>query len=162
MNHHPTPPVPATARRTRPSRTAYRHFHRIETRWHDNDAYGHVNNVTYYAYVDTAVNRFLIDNGLIDIARSPHIFLVAETGLTYFASAAYPDALEVGLAISRLGRSSVTYDVAVFRTGENEALAAGHSVHVLVARDSQRPVDILEKIRTALLPLVVDARNDAG
>jgi len=108
------------------------------------------------------VNRFLIDNGLIDIARSPHIFLVAETGLTYFASAAYPDALEVGLAISRLGRSSVTYDVAVFRTGENEALAAGHYVHVLVARDSQRPVDILEKIRTALLPLVVDARNDAG
>ncbi len=162
MNHRPTTPAPATDRRTRPARAAYRHFHPIETRWHDNDAYGHVNNVVYYGYVDTAVNRFLIENGLIDIATSPHIFLVAETGLTYFASTAYPDTLEVGLAVSRLGRSSITYDVAVFRGGADEAVARGHFVHVYVERDSQRPVEISDKIRMALQPLVAETENIAG
>jgi acyl-CoA thioester hydrolase len=136
-------------------RAAFRVFRPIATRWMDNDAYGHVNNVHYYAYFDSAVNGWLIERGLLDIAASPVVGLVAETGCTYFESVAFPDPLEAGLAVARLGRSSVRYRVAIFRAGAEAAVAQGHFVHVYVERATQRPVDVPEALRAALSELVV-------
>ncbi len=137
------------------TRAAFRVFRPIATRWMDNDAYGHVNNVHYYAYFDSAVNGWLIERGLLDIAASPVVGLVAETGCTYFESVAFPDPLEAGLAVARLGRSSVRYRVAIFRAGAEAAVAQGHFVHVYVERATQRPVDVPEAVRAALNELVV-------
>jgi acyl-CoA thioester hydrolase len=142
-------------RPARLSRAGFRHFRPIATRWMDNDVYGHVNNVVYYAYFDTVVNGHLIDNGLLDTAASPAIGLVVETGCTYFESVAVPDALEAGLAVETLGRSSVRYRVAIFKAGAESAAAQGHFVHVYVDRETRRPTGLpqqmreeLEKIRT--------------
>ncbi len=137
------------------TRAAFRVFRPIATRWMDNDAYGHVNNVHYYAYFDSAVNGWLIERGLLDIAASPVVGLVAETGCTYFESVAFPDPLEAGLAVARLGRSSVRYRVAIFRAGAEAAVAQGHFVHVFVERATGRPVDVPEAVRAALNELVV-------
>jgi acyl-CoA thioester hydrolase len=115
----------------------------------DNDVYGHVNNVVYYAYFDTVVNGHLIDAGLLDIAESPAVGLVVETGCTYFESIAFPDALDAGLAVETLGRSSVRYRVAIFKAGAERAAAQGHFVHVYVERGTQRPVAIPEAHRQA-------------
>lgn len=128
-------------------RDAFRHFTQIDTRWHDNDVFGHVNNVVYYAYFDTAVNRQLTDAGLLDIAASPVVGLVAETGCSYFAPVAYPDRLEVGLSVIRLGTSSVTYRLGLFRlsermAGETMTAALCRFTHVYVERASGRPVPI--------------------
>ena len=142
-------------RAPRLTRAAFRVFRPIATRWMDNDAYGHVNNVHYYAYFDSAVNGWLIERGLLDIAASPVVGLVAETGCTYFESVAFPDPLEAGLAVARLGRSSVRYRVAIFRAGAEAAVAQGHFVHVYVERATQRPVDVPEAVRAALGELVV-------
>jgi acyl-CoA thioester hydrolase len=117
-------------RPARLSRSAFRHFRPIATRCIDNDVYGHVNNVVYYSYFDTVVNGHLIEAGLLDIAKSPAIGLVVETGCTYFESVAFPDALEAGLAVETLGRSSVRYRIAVFKAGADLAAAQGHFVHV--------------------------------
>lgn len=117
-------------RPVRLARGAFRHFRATPTRWGDNDAYGHVNNVVYYAYVDTAVTAFLVERGLLDPARSGIVGLVVETGCTFFESAAFPEILETGLAVTRLGTSSVRYAVAIFRAGAQEAIAQGHFVHV--------------------------------
>jgi acyl-CoA thioester hydrolase len=130
---------------TRPtplSRGAFRHFMPIDTRWHDNDVFGHVNNVVYYAYFDTAVNRHLTDNGLLDVNASPIVGLVAETTCSYFAPVAYPDRLEVGLAVVRLGTSSVTYRLGLFRAGEPLTAALCGFTHVYVERASGKPVPI--------------------
>lgn len=130
---------------TRPTplpRSAFRHFTAIDTRWHDNDVFGHVNNVVYYAYFDTAVNRQLTDAGLLDVATSPVVGLVAETGCTYFAPVAYPDRLEVGLTVVRLGRSSVTYRLGLFRAGEPMTAALCRFTHVYVLRASGKSVEI--------------------
>ena len=142
-------------RAPRLTRAAFRVFRPIATRWMDNDAYGHVNNVHYYAYFDSAVNGWLIERGLLDIATSPVVGVVAETGCTYFESVAFPDPLEAGLAVARLGRSSVRYRVAIFRAGAEAAVAQGHFVHVYVERTTQRPVDVPETVRAALNELVV-------
>ncbi len=119
----------------------------VTTRWADNDAYGHINNVAYYSFFDTAVNRWLLDNGLLDIARSPLIGLVVETGCRYRRPLAYPMPIEVGLRVARLGTSSVRYDVAVFGPDAEEAAAEGHFVHVYVRRDTGRPEPIPEAMR---------------
>jgi acyl-CoA thioester hydrolase len=137
-------------RPSRLSRAAFRHFRPIATRWMDNDVYGHVNNVVYYAYFDTVVNGHLIEAGLLDIAESPAVGLVVETGCTYFESVAFPDALEAGLAVETLGRSSVRYRVAIFKAGAERAAAQGHFVHVYVERGTQRPVPIPDAHRGAL------------
>lgn len=137
-------------RPARNTRAAYRLFRPIATRWGDNDAFGHVNNVVYYAYFDTAVNGYLIDQCVLDIAKSPVVGLVVETGCTYFESVAFPDALEAGLAVTRLGRSSVRYAIGIFRAGAERAAAQGHFVHVYVERATQRPVDMPPDIRRAL------------
>lgn len=139
--------------RTRPTRDDFRLFRPITTRWADNDVYAHVNNVVYYSFFDTAVNGWLIERGMLAIGRSRAIGLVAETGCTYFAPVAFPDLLEAGLAVGRIGTSSVTYRIGVFRDGERGASAAGHFVHVYVDADSRRPVPLPDDLRTALADL---------
>jgi acyl-CoA thioester hydrolase len=137
-------------------RSAYRHFVAIPTRWLDNDTYGHVNNVTYYSYFDTAVNEHLIRAGGLDIHDGPAVGYVVETSCRYFQPLSFPDALEAGLAVMKLGSSSVVYDIAIFRQGDDAPAASGHFVHVWVDRATQRPTPIPPAIRAALTPLVVD------
>lgn len=137
-------------KKERPLRSAFRKFYPMPTRWNDNDAYGHINNVVYYEYVDTAVNLWLVENGLLDIEKGAVINLVAETGCTFFESAIYPEVLEIGLAVSRLGNSSVTYAAGIFRRGHDQAIAAGHFVHVAVDRATQTPVQMSDKMRECL------------
>jgi acyl-CoA thioester hydrolase len=144
-----------TNRARRRSRESYRLYRPIATRWMDNDVYGHVNNVHYYSYFDTAVNGWLIDQGLLDLADSPIVGLVVETGCTYFESVAFPEPLEAGVAVARLGRSSVRYEVGIFKAGAGLVSAQGHFVHVYVDRASQRPVDIPVRVRDALTELTI-------
>ena len=142
------------AGRTR-ARTDYRYFLAIATRWMDNDVYGHVNNVTYYSYFDTVVNEHLIRAGGLDIVADPAIGVVVETGCVFRKSLSFPEIIDAGLAVTKLGRSSVVYEIALFRQGDDDAAALGRFVHVWVDRVSQRPVPIPARIRAALEPLVV-------
>jgi acyl-CoA thioester hydrolase len=123
-------------------RAAYRHWSTMLTRWADNDVYGHVNNTVHYQWFDTVVNSWLIDNGLLDIERGDPIGLVVETRCRYAASVAFPETLDIGLMITKLGNSSVTYQLGVFRRGENDAVAQGHFTHVYVARGRRRPAQL--------------------
>lgn len=136
-------------------RSDFKHFHTITTRWMDNDAYGHVNNVVYYSWFDTVVNEFLIAGDALDIERSPVIGLVIETQCNYFASVAFPERISAGLRVTKLGNSSVRYEVGIFREGEESASAQGHFVHVYVDRKSRRPSAIPEKMRTLLQSIEV-------
>lgn len=131
-------------------RRDYKHFQPITTRWHDNDIYGHVNNVVYYGFFDTAVNNYLIQQGGLDIQDGDIVGFVVSSACDYFASIAYPDLIEVGLRVARLGNSSVQYELAIFREGEQEACAAGRFVHVFVERASNRPTAISGRLRAAL------------
>ena len=140
----------AGARAAPRSRAAYRHFLSIASRWMDNDVYGHINNVVYYSFFDTVVNRYLIEAGALDIHRGEVIGLVVETGCQYFAPLAFPDMIDAGLRVERIGRSSVCYEVGLFRAGSQDAAAQGHFVHVYVDRDSRRPVRLPEALRQAL------------
>lgn len=144
-----------SGRQQRLSRGDFRVFRAISTRWHDNDVYGHVNNVVYYGWFDTAVNAWLIETGLLDPATSPVIGLVAETGCTYFESVAFPETVEIGMAVERIGTSSVTYRLGVFRSGADLAAAQGRFTHVHVDRAGQRPVPIPADLRRALETLAV-------
>jgi len=119
----------------------------------DNDVYGHVNNVVYYSYFDTVVNAFLVHEGGLDIESGPVIGLCVESHCRYLASVAFPDLLDAGLRVAKLGRSSVKYEVGIFRAGEKSAAAQGHFVHVFVDRVSRRPVDLPDRMRTALTRL---------
>ncbi|MFL9807563.1 MAG: acyl-CoA thioesterase [Pseudomonas sp.] len=131
-------------------RRDYKHFQPITTRWHDNDIYGHVNNVVYYGFFDTAVNNYLIQQGGLDIQDGDIVGFVVSSACDYFASIAYPDLIEVGLRVARLGNSSVQYELGIFREGEQEACAAGRFVHVFVERTSNRPTAIPGRLRAAL------------
>jgi acyl-CoA thioester hydrolase len=131
-------------------REAYRHFHRITTRWMDNDAYGHVNNVVYYSWFDTVVNEYLIRQGVLDIAGSAVIGLVVETQCRYFSELAFPQSVDLGLRIGKLGNSSVRYEIGVFAEGDAIASAQGHFVHVYVDRASRRPTALPAPLRAAL------------
>ena len=133
-----------------PGREHYRHFTTITTRWSDNDAYGHVNNTIYYQWFDSAVNALLVGSGLLDIVTGDPIGLVVETGCTYFAPLSFPGDVEVGIAIDRLGGSSVSYRVGVFATGAAEPAAQGHFIHVYVGRQSRRPVPLPDEWRSKL------------
>ena len=135
-------------------RTRYPHFTAIATRWADNDAYGHVNNVVYYSYFDTAVNRHLIEREALDIASSPVIGLVVETRCTYFSSVSFPDAVHIGTKVVHLGNSSVRYEIALFRNDADEASAVGEFVHVYVDRTTNRPVPIPGRVRDVLQSLM--------
>jgi acyl-CoA thioester hydrolase len=130
-----------------PSRAAFARFMAMATRWSDNDAYGHLNNVVYYALFDSAVNALLVEAGLLDPASSPIIGLVVESNCRFYASLTYPEQAEVGVAVERLGRSSVRYRLGVFKAGAEEAAAAGGYTHVYVERATNRPVPIPEAHR---------------
>ncbi len=131
-------------------RSDYRHFQPITTRWHDNDIYGHVNNVTYYGFFDTAVNTYLIQQGGLDIHGGEVVGFVVSSSCDYFASISFSDLIEVGVRVAQLGNSSVQYELAIFRQGEHEACAAGRFVHVFVRRADNRPTPIPERLRGAL------------
>ncbi len=133
-----------------PSRDAYRVFRPIGTRWSDNDVYGHVNNVVYYSWFDTAVNAWLIEQGALDIHAGPVIGLVIETQCNYFAPLAFPQTVWAGLRVAHLGRSSVRYEVGLFAEGQDQAAASGHFVHVYVDRESRRPVPLPDPLQHTL------------
>lgn len=139
------------------TRERYRWWIEIPTRWMDNDAYGHVNNVEYYSFFDTAVNAHLIRHGGLDIHRSPVIGLVVETQCRYKKSLVFPDVVEAGIRVDRIGRTSVTYSVGLFRQGDGEPAAFGHFTHVYVDRASQVPTPIPEPMRAAMETLLLAA-----
>ena len=137
-------------------RAAYPYFARITTRWRDNDAYGHVNNVVYYSFFDTAVNELLIRRGVLDVRRGPIIGFVVETQCRFFTPMAFPDRIDAGVRVARLGTSSVRYEVGIFRDDDETAAAQGYFVHVYVDRASNRPVPALpQALREVLQPLLV-------
>jgi acyl-CoA thioester hydrolase len=142
------------------TRASYVHFTRMDTRWHDNDVYGHVNNVVYYGFFDTAVNGHLIRAGCLDVQRSAVIGLVVETQCRYFKPIAFPDAVHAGIRVEKLGTSSVRYGIGLFANDDDAAAAQGHFVHVYVDRASNRPVPIPDQVRRVLEELVrpVDPR----
>jgi acyl-CoA thioester hydrolase len=150
------------AERSAPHRLAdYPHKQSITTRWMDNDAYGHVNNVVYYSYFDTVVNTYLIERGALDIAGSSVIGLTVETGCKYLAPLTYPETITAALRVAHIGRSSVRYEIAIFRQGVETAAAQGHFVHVYVDRETRRPVDLPAPLRAALEPIRVPSNVEA-
>jgi len=140
---------------TRATRTLYPWFKIVETRWEDNDLFGHVNNAVYYSYYDTAINRWLIDVGGFDPFTSPCLDFTVESGCRYHRPVAYPDVLDVGIRIGRLGTTSVRWEMALFRQSEDGAAADGHFVHVFVDRTTQRPVPIPAALRARMAALVL-------
>ncbi len=135
-------------------RSAYRVFRSITTRWMDNDAYGHVNNVVYYSWFDTAVNAYLIEQGVLDIEHGQTIGLVIETRCNYFTPLAFPQTVEAGIRVAHLGSSSVRYEVGLFAQGEALSAARGHFVHVYVNRETRRPSALPAKLKTVLETLL--------
>ena len=132
------------------ARADYGYFLDLQSRWMDNDLYGHVNNVTYYSYFDTVVNYFLIEKGGLDIHNAPVIGVVVESQCNYSQPVAYPDMIHCGLRIGKLGNSSVRYEVGIFKNDEDAASASGHFVHVFVDRATNKPVPIPDDIKNAL------------
>jgi acyl-CoA thioester hydrolase len=137
-------------------RHAYPFFTRITTRWMDNDLYGHINNVVYYSFFDTAVNGYLIDRGALDIHDGGVIGLVVETHCNFFAPLRYPPPVAAGVRVGRVGSSSVRYEVGLFADGAASCAASGHFVHVYVDRASRRPAALPPALLTALAPLRTD------
>jgi acyl-CoA thioester hydrolase len=136
------------------TRDAYRHFITITTRWMDNDVYRHINNVVYYSFFDTAVNEYLMRQGLLDLDQSPVVSLVVDTGCQFFSPIAFPDVVHCGLRVAHLGNSSVRYEIGIFRNDEPLAAAQGHFVHVACDRATQRPVAMPADMRRALEALL--------
>ncbi len=145
------------SKQTPHARDHYRHFLTIPTRWMDNDAYGHVNNVVYYSYFDTVVNAYLIHAGALDIARGEIIGVVVETSCQYFRSITFPDVVHAGLRVARLGATSVRYEIAIFANDEDAAAAQGYFIHVYVDRDTRQPAALPAELRAALEPLLMPA-----
>ncbi len=135
-------------------RSDYKHLTHVETRWMDNDIYGHVNNVVYYSYFDTVINRYLIAEGALDIHAGAVIGVCVESGCRYFEPIAFPEIIDAGLRIARVGGTSVTYEVGLFRRGSERAAAQGHFVHVFVDRVTRRPLPIPDKLRVSFRALV--------
>lgn len=139
------------------TRADYPHILPIQTRWADNDVYGHVNNVAYYGYFDTIVNEYLIGAGALDIHGGAVIGLVVETGCRYFAPLEFPQRLEGGLRVAKIGMSSVRYELAIFKANEDAPAAEGHFVHVYVDRGARRPAPLPDAFRAALSRLATPA-----
>lgn len=137
------------------SKNDFRHFESLSTRWGDNDMYGHVNNVVYYSYFDTVVNRFLIERGWLNPLQDKVIAVVAETQCRYLSSVAFPQILDIGLMVERLGNSSVTYQLGVFIKGQNKLAALGKFVHVYVDRQTRLPVAIPDALKAGLAELSI-------
>ncbi|MVM35062.1 acyl-CoA thioesterase [Spirosoma sp. HMF4905] len=132
------------------SRSDFRYFQLITTRWMDNDVYGHVNNVVYYSWFDTVVNQYLITNKALDIHTGTTIGLVVETQCVYFNSISFPDVITVGLAVGHIGNSSVRYELAIFKNDDQQPAAQGYFVHVYVDRNTRRPAPLPETLRELL------------
>lgn len=139
------------------TRASFKHFLSMPTRWMDNDIYGHVNNVNYYSFFDTAVNRYLIDAGVLDIHHGQEIAFVVETHCNYLAPIAFPDTITAGVRVAHLGTRSVRYEIGLFRNDDDTPAAVGHFVHVYVDRASHQSVAIPQATRAALAPLVINA-----
>jgi acyl-CoA thioester hydrolase len=139
----------------------YLHHDTVTTRWMDNDAYGHVNNVIYYSWFDSIVNAYLVRHGVLDIRAGETIGLVVETHCNYFRSLSFPEPVRAGLRVAHLGRSSVRYEIGIFDASEPSACAAGHFVHVYVDRATRRPTPLPEGLRAAL-SLLLAAATPAG
>lgn len=146
---------------TRNVRTQYPHFTRINTRWKDNDVYGHVNNVEYYSYFDTVINEYLIKVGGLDIHRGGQIGLCAESHCKFLDSLAFPDAVDAGLRVVHLGKSSVRYEIGLFCEGRDTPAAEGWFVHVFVDRQTRRPAPLDGALRAALEALVTTSGAQA-
>lgn len=146
-------------KRSRAERNQFVEFYRLQTRWMDNDIYGHMNNAVHYSLFDTAVNGWLLDNGLLDPWEGNHYCLVVETGCRYHAEIGFPSWIDAGLRVAKLGRSSVRYEIGLFADGVNQALAEGFFVHVNVTRKPHEPMPFDEKWRSTLVRLLV---SDAG
>ena len=141
-------------KQTPSTRDNYSVFSTITTRWFDNDVYGHMNNTVHYQLFDTAVNGYLMEQGVLDFKSGPTVFLVVETGCKYFSELAFPDVISAGIRVKKLGSSSVTYEVGLFRGDVGEASAEGHFVHVNVDRETRQPVVINEACRKKLSLLI--------
>ena len=137
-------------RPTPPSRSSFRFFSAIPTRWQDNDQYGHVNNVVYYAYFDTVISHFLIGTAGLDVERGPVIGVCAESGCTYREAISHPAVIDAGLAVGRIGRTSATYRIGIFAQASDSPAAFGHFTHVFVDRSTMRPVPMPAPLRAAL------------
>ena len=136
-------------------RSHYRAWRPITTRWMDNDVYGHVNNVVYYSFFDTAVNAWLVEKGVLDIEKGPVIGLVVETGCTYARPVAFPEEVQAGIAVSRIGTSSVRYEIGLFVKGASEPAAQGFFVHVYVDRETRRPRPLDDRWKTVLAEILL-------
>ena len=132
------------------TRASYKHFLTIATRWMDNDVYGHVNNVVYYSYFDTVVNDYLMRHGGLDYRDGTVVGLVVETMCQYKKSLAFPESVDVGLRVTKMGNSSVRFEIGIFKQGDDEPAAFGHFVHVFIERSMQKAVVIPEAFRRAL------------
>jgi acyl-CoA thioester hydrolase len=141
------------------TRDSYPHFLPLPTRWMDNDIYGHVNNVVYYSFFDTVINEYLIREGGLDIAAGATIGLAVETQCTFRRPITFPQVVDAGMRVAKLGNSSVRYEIGLFIQGEEDAAANGSFVHVFVDRTSRRPTPIPEALRTALAKLAVPAAS---
>lgn len=141
------------------ARSAFPVFRDIPTRWSDNDVYGHVNNVVYYSWFDTAVNAYLIEQGALDIHHGETIGLVIETQCNYFAPLAFPQTVQAGIRVAKLGTSSVRYEIGLFAQGEALSAAVGHFVHVYVQKTTRRPVAVPAALRVALQALLLPLEN---
>lgn len=143
---------------TRPqpsTRDDYRTFRQLTTRWMDNDPYGHMNNVVHYSLFDTAVNGWLIEKSVLDFTSGEQVGLVVETGCRYFSEMAFPDIVTAGIRVTRLGNSSVRYEVGLFRNDEQQSSAEGHFIHVYVDRETRRSVPLNNKLKSALETILV-------
>jgi acyl-CoA thioester hydrolase len=142
--------------RTPPARRAdFVHWSTVGTRWHDNDVYGHVNNVVYYSYFDTVVNAYAVSRGGLDIHAGEAIGIVVESDCRYHAPLSFPETVDAGLRVDRIGRSSIRYSIGLFTAGQDAAAADGHFVHVMVDRRTRRPVEVPQQLRRSLLEISI-------
>ena len=140
-------------------RCAFAHFLVIPTRWMDNDVYGHVNNVVYYSYFDTAVNQFLIERGVLDIHNGEVVGFVVDSGCAYFSPISFPDTIHAGIRVARLGNTSVRYEIALYRNDDPLPCAAGHFVHVYVDRSNNRSVPVPADVRNVVATIRTATSN---
>ena len=141
------------------NRSDYNYFSKMSTRWNDNDIYGHLNNVIYYELFDTAVNKWLIKNNLIDIKKGNNIGLIVQSGCNYFSSFEYPEDIDAGIRVTKIGNSSVRYEVGLFKSNDDLASADGFFIHVYVDRVSNKPINLDYEFKKKLDTIYVDVNN---
>ena len=141
------------------NRSDYNYFSRLSTRWNDNDIYGHLNNVIYYELFDTAVNKWLIKNNLVDIKNGNNIGLIVQSGCNYFSSFEYPEDIDAGIRVTKIGNSSVRYEVGLFKPNDDLASADGFFIHVYVDRVSNKPINLDYEFKKKLDTIYVDVNN---